>query len=410
MNEKNKRIGIFEYDWRMYDFIKDLAIRLAETGYGVDIFYKDVYVRPDFANIREFDLYENIRFFNFTTRKTRQQILLTKMEKLRNLLAMYFRVPIRAKPHEIIDHNILSKSRNIIGESQYLCFIGIEKKGLIWAGLLSQIYECPLIYYSLELYIEDNPAMYAVYHLREAEKTYHRQSIATIIQDGPRASALLKSNGIEHTNVLYLPVSVRGQIIEQRSKFLQDKFHIGDDRKILLYFGNLLHTRFLTQIVSVAKELDDDIILVIHGFGQKRYLDYLQSVADKNRVVFSLDYVPEDEIENLISSAHIGIALYETTNVNDRLMAFSSSKMAYYPQCGIPVIAFDTASFRTLMDIHKCGELIKSIDQIPGATRSILENYDSYRREAFAAFKDFYDFDKHFPTFLTQLESAVRKI
>ena len=407
---KNKRIGIFEYDSSMYSFIKDYAIKLVEAGYSIDIFFKDWDIRPDFAKTSEFKLYENIRFFDFTTRPTGSQIIRRRIKRLLNKMAIYFSVKLKDKPEDIIDHNILNKSKEIISQSQYLCFIGIEKKGLIWAGVLSEIYKCPFIYYSLELYTEDNPVIYRVYHLREAEKRYHQLSIATIIQDGPRANILLKSNGVEHTNVLYFPVSVRGNIIQGKSKFLQNKFNIGDDKKILLYFGSIEKTRFVTQIVKMAGDLDDDVILVVHGCGPKKYLDYLQSIADKNKVIFSLDFVAEDEIENLISSAHIGIALYKTTNSNDRLVAFSSSKMAYYTQCGVPVIAFDTESFRELVNSYECVELINTVGEIPQKVHKILENYVTYKDQAHAAYKRFYNLDENFSKLISKFEQTIRVV
>ena len=87
-------------------------------------------------------------------------------------------------------------------------------------------------------------------------------------------------------------------------------------------------------------------MLVLHGYGNQTYLAYLQSIADMDRVVFSFDFVPEDKIIDVISSATIGLALYPNTSSNDRLAAFSSVKVAYYLQCGVPVIAFDSESFR----------------------------------------------------------------
>lgn len=431
---KTKKIGIFEYDWSMYGFIKDFIIKLAEVGYSVDIFFKDkvMGIGVEFAKTSEFSHYENIRYFNFTARSTRSEILARniyesirysnfttlrpiiellarKIKGLLNKLTTHSFRTLKDKSDDIIDHEILRKSKEIIGESQYLCFIGIEKKGLIWAGILGQLYMRPFLYYSLELYIEDHPEIEMYYHLRDAEKKYHQLSSATIIQDRPRADVLLKSNGVERTNVIYFPISARGNMIKEKSSYLHHKFNINDNKKILLYFGSIYEVRFVSQLLEMAKGLDDDMVLVLHGWGPKKYLDHLQSIADKDKVIFSLDLVAEDEIVNIISSAHIGIALYRTTNSNERLVAFSSVKLAYYTQCGVPVITFDTESSRTLMKSYECGELIHSVDEIPQTTRRILEHYDLYKRQAYSAFEHFYDFDKNFARFIPQFEEAIEK-
>ena len=294
-----------------------------------------------------------------------------------------------------------------MGSSQYYCLIGIEKKGLIWAGILSETYRCPLIYFSLELYIEDNSVIDRVYHFLGAERRYHKLAVATIIQDEPRANVLLKSNGVEQSNVLYFPVSAKGNIVREKSKYLQNKLSIDDNTKIVLYFGGINKDRFMTQIIKMAKKLDDGVVLVIHGVGQKSHLDYLQSIADRKKVIFSFEFIAENEIEDLISSAHIGIALYKTTNANDRLVAFSSSKMAYYTQCGVPMIAFDTESFRELIDSYRCVEVINTVNEIPGKVRKILENYDSYRQQAYCAYESFYNLDKNFSKLINELELIV---
>ncbi len=403
----NKRIGIFEYDWSLYSFIKDLSLKLAEAGYSVDIFFKDTDIKRDYARTDEFKIYENIRFYDFTTRQTKSQVIKIRFKKLLNLIALFFALKIRDKADDIIDKRILKRSREIIGKSQYSFFIGIEKKGLIWAGIMSETVHCPVIYYSLELYLEDHPYYFKGYHLRDAEKRYHQLSIATLIQDSSRANALLVSNEVKNNRVLYYPVSVKGAVIQKKSNYLQNKFEICENKKILLYFGEIYKSRYATQIVNMARDLEEDIILVMHGQGPKRYLDYLQSIADKEKVIFSLEFVPETEIVDLISSAHIGISLYGISNANDKFTAFSSSKMAYYAQCGVPFIAFNTESYRGLVDNCKCGELINSVKEIPHKVHDILANYESYKKQAFLAYRRFYNLDDNFSRLLPQIERVI---
>ncbi len=404
------RIGIFEYDWSMYGFIKNFIIELAEAGYLVDVFQKDPSTTLDFTNTEQFRDYHNVRYFNFKTSNTLSQKILRKSKAVLGRLSEDY----RQSPKSFIDAQILRRSKEIITESEYQCFIGIEKKGLIWAGILSQIYGCPLIYYSLELYLEDHPRLAAdlatreYSYLRKMEKKYHQLAGATIIQDRLRAEALLKYNEIEFTNLLYLPISVRGDIVESRSGYLHEKYQIGRAKQLLLYFGLIQDERFSADLVRIASCLRDDVILVLHGYGDPAYLAHLQSIAAVNRIIFSFDLVKEENIIDVISAATIGLALYENTNSNDRLAAFSSVKVAYYMQCGVPLIAFDSESFRELMDAHKCGELITSTEEIPQAVQKILNDYDRYREQAFMAFKQFYEFDENFKGFIRDFNDFIK--
>jgi glycosyltransferase involved in cell wall biosynthesis len=405
MDDKSSgRIGIFEYDWSMYSFIKDFVIKLAEAGNVVDVFQKDPYISLDFANAAQFKHHSNVRYFNFNTSNTLTRKIVRKFNGLLGRLNLNY----LQNPKNIIDREILLRSRKIVAESKYHCFIGVEKKGLMWAGILSQMYKCPLIYYSLELYIEDHPDIKGYYYLRKAEKKYHRLSGATIIQDRPRAKALMEYNEMGNTDLIYYPISVRGDIVEKKSSFFHQKYKINGAKKLILYFGLIQDERFSADLVGIASHLKDDMILVLHGFGEQTYLAYLQSIADMNRVVFSFEFVAEEEIIDVISSATIGLALYANTSSNDRLAAFSSVKVAYFLQCGVPIIAFDSESFRELMNAYKCGELIDSIDEIPQKVEKILNGYDRYKEQAFMAFRQFYDFDKNFEKFNLDFDSFIK--
>jgi len=214
INKMNKKsIAIFEYDWSIYHYVKDFVIKLAEAGYLVDIFLKDADFGLHFADTSEFSRFDGIRFFDFTTKETIGQALKHKYIKLLNKMAIACRVPRNYRPDQIIDRNVLSRSREIVKECHYDCMIGMEKKGLIWAGILAEADQCPIIYFSLELFIEDNPALFRSYHIRDAERKYHKLAVATIIQDKHRAAVLLKANGIEQTNILHFPVSANGGIV-----------------------------------------------------------------------------------------------------------------------------------------------------------------------------------------------------
>ncbi len=398
------RIGIFEYGWSMYSFIRDFVIDLAEAGYAVDVFQKDPSSTHNFANLEQLNNAKNVRLFKFSSSGALAERALRKCNGLLRRLSWKY----RQDPRSYMDGELLLKSRKIVSESKYECFIGVEKMGLIWAGMLAQVSRCPVIYYSLELYIEDHPGIEAYSHLRKAEKEYHQLSAATIIQDKPRAMALLEYNEVRRTDLIYFPISVRGPIVEGKSCIFHQRHNIQREKKLLLYFGMIQQERFSTDLLGIAGRLQDDVMLVLHGYGDPAYLAYLRSLANTDRVILSFDFVAEEEILDVISSATIGLALYDGSNLNDRLAAFSSVKVAYYLQCGVPIIAFDSESFRELMGVHKCGELISSIDEIPARVQAILGDYDSYRQQAFLAFRQFYDFDRNFEKFLLSLDDFVK--
>jgi glycosyltransferase involved in cell wall biosynthesis len=276
----------------------------------------------------------------------------------------------------------------------------VEKKGLIWAGRLAEIVKLPHLYYSLELYLEDVPAFagnkgFPI--LRREEIRYHRASQATIIQDKSRADALLRGSGMEKTDLLYLPVSPVGEENKNRSSLLYEQNEIPLDKKLILYFGMIAGDRRCFEVANAASRLKEDRLMVFHGFGPLRDISRLRSRKRYPNIVLSLRQVPQAAIKDIISSATIGLVLYENSCDNDRLTAFSSEKIALYLQSGIPIIAFDIGNYRDLTDAYRCGELIRDVRELPEAVEKILADYDRYRERAFAAFRELYRYDNYFP-------------
>ena len=106
----------------------------------------------------------------------------------------------------------------------------------------------------------------------------------------------------------------------------------------------------------------------------------------------------------MISSADIGLAFYSPEIDNDRLTAFSSEKMAWYMQCGVPFIAFDYPGYRRLAQEDGCGAVIRTMSELPGAISQILARHETFRRNSFRAFSKYYDFDRNFACVIDGVE------
>ena len=288
--------------------------------------------------------------------------------------------------------------------------IGIEKVGLIYANLIYQKTRSELIYYSLELYFED----YSTYKfnnyfswLRKKEKTIHSYCKSTIIQDPTRAKVLFNYNSIDGNSqkIIYLPVSVSGGQNTERSAYYKNKFNISNDKYIILYFGNTLDIKVIKELVSIADKLDNKFVIIMQCNMSRFPIIYGNPIFKKkySNILFNIEFIIEEDLPKIISSATIGLALYPGNTYNERLTAFSSGKIAYYCQSGIPFIAFKNNQYSNLKEEFACTELIASIEELPDATKKILENYDGYRRACFCAFNKYYNFDKNVKSIIQYL-------
>ena len=77
------------------------------------------------------------------------------------------------------------------------------------------------------------------------------------------------------------------------------------------------------------------------------------------------------------SSATIGVALYDASTVNNRLMGTASGKVALYMKNGLPVIATRESGLEWI-EQERCGILVSSVDEIRHAADRIWADYDRY--------------------------------
>lgn len=376
------RIAIFQYDLPVTSYTKNLIIYLAKAGYNVDFFITYYSTRLNYVDIRELNN-KNIKSYIQGDHPLKaMHIIYSISRKFRILIS-----------RTITDPKFIKNTKKVIKKnlSEYLCFIGIEKHGLICAGKISEETNIPFIYYSLELYIDDNPSYHSTRKIRKNEIFYHQNAKATIIQDKHRAEVLFKYNNISNSDSILFPISVNGSLIQGKKFYFHNKFDIPSDAKIALYFGWITEKRYCSSLAEISEKLGENY-LVFHGIGEEKYLNTLRN---NQNVIVSTDFVSEKETLDIISSAHIGIALYDNKFSNDRLTAFSSEKIALYMQAGLPIISFRNESYEELFENFKCGEMIETLEEFPEAFQRILQNYELYREECFKAFYRYYNFDEN---------------
>ena len=100
------------------------------------------------------------------------------------------------------------------------------------------------------------------------------------------------------SKAVYLPVSVPGPVVLEKSDFLHKTFHINPDKKIALFFGGMAPQRYCEEIIDAAQNLRDDIVVILHGFEMTEgYISFLKDKDFNNKIIFSLDRIPEGEID-----------------------------------------------------------------------------------------------------------------
>ncbi len=401
----NRRVAVFQYQWALTSSTVNMVKMLAAHGYAVDLFLcNSVQHLVDFDQLAGT---ENVHVFSYHIRP--RSLLQRLLARGRRLLARGKR-PGSLSAADFIDRETFSLAAEEIEKNRYGLFIGVEKKGLLWAAEMAAPGGVPYIYYSLELYVEDHPlfqndAVFA--RLRELEIAAHNKALATVIQDPFRAEVMRRYNNMENMQTLYLPISVWGRGRTDKSSFLHERLHITPDKKIILYFGKIDPGRFCREIIRASATLSSDYVVVLHGYGRPDVLEEIRQAGVSDQLLLSLDLVGEECIPELIASAHIGLLFYDTSFSNDALTAFSSEKMALYCRAGVPVISFTNACYQQLYEEFRCGEGIACFDDFSAAVARIDKEYAVYRTNALQAHEKYFDFAKNFTAVLASLEQML---
>lgn len=297
---------------------------------------------------------------------------------------------------------------HVMGDTPYDIILGVEKGGLIWAERAARLYGAELWYYSLEIYLEDHPdrEQVAAMNRRLGEIGALSRVAVTIIQDDDRWNALAGANrhvlpGLTQAypqsggRICHLPVSISGEKVTAKSTWLHQRLDIPEDKKIILYFGHMQSGRFVDELLASANELPDPYVLVLHGPSINLDIDAIKALLPPGKAYYSAPDVAEQDLYKLISSAHVGAALYSQIDINRRLTARSSEKIARYAQCGVPFLAINNANYRRLKDEYDICELIDSPADLVAAVQRIDQRHDVMRAACFDAFEALYRFESN---------------
>jgi glycosyltransferase involved in cell wall biosynthesis len=422
----NLQVAVFQAEWPLQKQTTNLVQMFCSAGYDVDVFLYHASER--FETFGHVEQETGLRIFRFDqeavtateARDSRQQRRLPKRlsrwqldplcvfatrskskarafgRRIRDWLAYTARI---GAVERLLPKNVLAASVAHMDGRTYASLFGVEKLGLVWAGIVAQRYHTRLVYFSLELYTKDFPGLNdpRSQYLKRLECHYHQLSDATIVQDSPRAHVLFSDTGAEPRKVFYIPVSILGPPILAKPRILRGRLNVADGVTVVLSFGNMFGVRFVRELVLAAQTFPADWLLVMHGpWPGATMRDELQELDRNKRVVISTELLPPAQVDEFVASADIGLALYPDRTQNEYLTGKSSEKAALYAKAGVPLIAFDYPRFRNVFDEFGSGVAIKEMEQLSSGIRTILDNYQAYRQGAFRAYRGLYEFSQHF--------------
>jgi len=286
---------------------------------------------------------------------------------------------------------------------RYTCLIGVDPGGLIVASLIGAILRVPTIYYSLELYMSGDNHGIKFRFKKMLERLCNQRAVSTIVQDESRGPCLVTDNQIDRAQILIVPNSPMGEPRITQRDWWHRRFGLRPEQRVILQAGGITEWSLSYELAEAALKWPDDWALILHGYGRSDYLARIQEIVAKSnrRVFLSREMVPYSQLDNLIASADIGIALYR--NVDQNFFHMASGKVTHYLRCGLPVVAQNFPNLRSLLHDNRCGICVAHPAEVRDAIEYILLNYEEFSRNAIRCYVEKLEFGKHFQQVLKKI-------
>lgn len=426
---QERRIGLvvsFDYAFRLPTLI-DGVRALAELGYQVDVLAPSDNMMPIHFDTDRVHLYSLEQGDGNKAPKGATRLAsrwpdseASRFRRLRDKMLWVKQLPFLRRVVSLAKH-LYTKWRSIqtlvlqLGYpvpywlrltrgKHYLCFIGLEPGGLFVATIVGILRGVPVVYHNMELLLSQEIQDGRKLLIKWLERQCNHRAVLTLIQDEARADLLCQDNHIPRSSIEIMPCGVLGPPITERTEYLQRKHGIPASDKIVLYAGKITRWARIGELVQQANQWPNGWVLAIHGFGQ--YVQEVRNVISRGsgRVILSTELLPQDQLESLLSSGDIGIALYEDLGANFRHTGSASNKLAQYLKCGLPVITNDFPSMRGIVEKYGCGVCVHDESQVIEAAECIMMDYDQYRANALRCFAEHYDLMRYWRAVIGRLE------
>jgi hypothetical protein len=199
---------------------------------------------------------------------------------------------------------------------------------------------------------------------------------------------------------MVVPNAAPGPAVRLRSHYYQDTLGIPCDAFVVLHAGSWWWRQRFGDVENIARDLDSDTVLAFQG----RLIDRSLVTSEHPNLRFGSTILPSSLLDYAVSSAHIGLALYDTDSANHREVGTASGKIALYMKNALPVITTAQPSLAWI-EREGCGVCIDDIHELGDAVRRIRGNYDSCVANVKRCYGKYFDFERAFAPVLTLLEA-----
>jgi hypothetical protein len=290
-------------------------------------------------------------------------------------------------------------------DRKYKAIIGTPVRGAWVAYKTAKIQRIPYYYFADEL-IEQLVMGNSPRNQKKMEQRNYlanKHAIASISLGEERYNIQKTLNKIEYPHdKIIIPNAQAGPAKKLKSNFFRDYFNIEDRKPILLYAGTLdwnLAKRLYEETKNYGER---DYHLVFHA-------RTLGLMGEKNHPFIKISNVPlpGSILNYAISSADMGLALYDKNSIGELRNAFTGGKIGTYLKNELPIITGNAENLRFYEErkvgVYWDGET--SFDEI--ALKGI-RNMESNRKNIPAFYRENLQYEIFFEGFKAHLRRSIK--
>jgi glycosyltransferase involved in cell wall biosynthesis len=289
-------------------------------------------------------------------------------------------------------------------QSNYKWMVGFDIHGLIRAAILSECWNVPFIYHSLEI---EEP----VHPLKKLEIEFSNNALITITQDEQRADILSNFNKLPRNKLAVIHNSTLGGINPVKYDYFRELFAIPKESIIVLATGTLLPITCIDQLLNTVDMWPKSFVLVLNGWiPDHSFKNFVYKKLDElaGRVFLNTKILPIDHKNIIFQSVDIGLVLFTEYDTNLKYAAGSAGKLYDFMQAGVPIIGNDIPGMHDLIVNNGIGKVVSSISDIGTSLIDVFNEYSIFKQNAFNCFGN-YRFEDSYNNLLNLISSILNK-
>ncbi len=299
---------------------------------------------------------------------------------------------------------------------KYDAILATPQRALFWAAGPASLRRIPLVYFSDEIYSWEGSELlrtgkiggnYVVpYKLKKREMTVHHQCCMTVSLSHSRFELLRLENQMppDHPYAV-LPNAPAESRVGIQSSFYHEVLSIPNEKPILVHCGGTKWD-LIDPFLRAASTWRNNFFTVFHGRHSGAFTGFPSNRNENIR--YHSEVLPSNLMPYAVSSAEIGLLLYNQDNPAEAFNPDTSGKLGLFLSCGLPVICCNSRQLDWINE-EGCGVRVNTLDEIPAAVDRILSDRERYSRNAIRVFLERYRFTPYFDTFMEKFESVLRE-